>query len=86
MVWRKDDPGLLATGTHGAHERLVASKAAQVTCGRNECVRRGLLLVCSCVKVNECGAPQKTRTRGKPSFRVELVELVQDLSQNLCQK
>ena len=39
MVCDTDDPGLLATGTHGADEHLGATKTAQVTCCRNESVR-----------------------------------------------
>ena len=39
MVCDTDDPGLLATGTHGADEHLGATETAQVTCCRNESVR-----------------------------------------------
>ena len=39
MVCDTDDPGLLATGTHGADEHPGATKTARVTCCRNESVR-----------------------------------------------
>ena len=39
MVCDTDDPGLLATGTHGADEHLGATKTAEVTCCRNESVK-----------------------------------------------
>ena len=56
MVCDTDDPGLLATGNHGADEHLGATKKAQVTCCRNESVRdsQGSRMLYSTERVRVC--------------------------------